>query len=176
MRPSLPFPLALLALSAAACVQGGVRLDDSGNVEGDADTDADTDTDTDTDADLPGEWEGEVGMVLQATGDPFCEGTVELTLEAGTTLAGSGACEIVAGPGQGQLLELGFDGTVAGDAVSGQVELLMADMPQPPPPVDMAGSVDADSLQLSFEVEMSPPDDPDAVEVADGAVLARPVD
>jgi hypothetical protein len=163
-----------------ACVTGGVNLDDTGPTDADTDTDTDadtdTDTDTDTDADLPAQWAGDVGMVLQENGEPFCEGEVDLALDQGADLSGEGWCELLGGPGVGQILELGFDGAVSGGSITGQIELLMQDQPDAPPPVEMTGTVNADALELAFTVEMRPPDDPDAVEIAEGSVTAHPAD
>jgi hypothetical protein len=169
-------PCALLALLLCACVTGGVDLDDTGTGDGDTDTDTDADTDTDTDTDLAERWTGVVGMVLQATSAPFCEGEVELTLDQGTALSGDGWCELLGGPGMGEILELGFDGAVSGGTVTGQVALLMQGQPDAPPPVDMTGTVDAQALTLGFTVELRSPENPEDVEIAQGSVQALPAD
>lgn len=180
----------LFLLSAAACllvscVTGGVNLDDSGTPEGDTDTDADADTDTDTDTDgdtdtdlaLPEAWVGDVTMELVDQGQPFCGGLVSLVIQDSATLTGDGACELMGGPGQGQSLQLDFAGSIVADGVvTGQITLTMPDMPEPPPAMDMKGQVTVESLQLDFELEIGPPDDPDDAQVVQGSVNAVPED
>ncbi len=141
---------------------------------GDADTDTDTDTDTDSDTDLPEVWSGSVGVVLAETGDPFCEGEVQLSLVM-AALTGGGECEVGGGPGAGQVLVLDFDGTLDADgALTGQVSITAEEIPEPPPPSDFTGQGDADSLELDFEFEIRDPQDPKASQTAEAHVAATP--
>lgn len=169
----------LLAIATAllmiSCVKGGVNLDDTGVSEGDTDTDSDSDTDTDLA--LPESWIGTVSMDLAEQGMPFCEGQVSFALLDGTGLGGEGDCVLLGGPGQGQSLQLDFEGEVqAAGVVIGSISLVMPDMPEPLPPVELQGQVTMESLQLGFELEVSAPENPDVRDLVQGSVLAAPAD
>jgi hypothetical protein len=171
-------PLLLPALLLAACIDGGVKLDDTGPMDGDADTDSDADTDTDTDADtdIPGDrWVGTVTVVVQSMGVPFCDGSVQLGLEGGS-LEGVGECEVSGGPGAGSSFGLDFQGQVDGSDITGTVTPSMEGAPQDPPPVDFSGTMSATEMTLDFSLEMPSPDDPQELELMVGEVMAAPAD
>jgi len=171
--------LLLPALMLFACQTGGVKLDDSGTPEADADTDADTDTDTDADADTdvpPGaQWAGTVEVMIQSAGAPFCDGAVELGIDD-SVLTGGGDCVISGGPGAGQVVGVDFDGTVSGGNISGTVTPSMDDIPEPPAPADLSGTVDTQQLVLDFEFELTSPENPGQMDVMVGSVQATPAD
>jgi hypothetical protein len=173
--------LLLPVLLIAACETGGVKLDDTGPLDADTDTDTDSDTDSDADSDAdsdipPGQlWSGTVEVMNETMGGLFCDGPVQLGID-GSDLEGSGDCEIAAGPGVGEIFGLDFVGSVEQGVITGTVSPVMEQAPQPPPPVDFTGTVDAEQLLLDFAFEVAPPEEPQDTQQMLGSVLATPVD
>jgi len=168
--------LVLPVLLTSACITGGIELDDTGGADADSDTDADTDTDTDADTDIEGNWAGTIHMGFVDGGMPLCEGELDLIV-ASPELTGQGTCVLIDGPGAG--MEMGVElegGEGEGGSLSAQLIMTMPDMPDESPPVSCEGTIDADSLSLSFAFEAPSPENPQEMVAIEGGIEGSPID